>query len=65
MAGPGDALFPNPIGEQAAIDFPAAEAPKQAEVVSPLYLPQDSTSIGSFQVRDKPQKLVEDDLLGP
>jgi hypothetical protein len=33
--------------------------------VSALDLPQQFEEAGSFQVRDKLQKLVEDDLLGP
>ncbi|MGH3719391.1 MAG: DISARM system helicase DrmA [Pseudonocardiaceae bacterium] len=62
---PNDGFLLNPSGEQTTLDTMAGETARPEELVSLLDLPQQFGDASSFQVRDKLQKLVERDLLGP
>jgi hypothetical protein len=63
-----DGLFPNPHGEQSALDVTASappSQPEQSDTHAALDEPQHFTEATSFEVRDEFQALVERDLLGP
>ncbi|GAA1190106.1 DISARM system helicase DrmA [Prauserella alba] len=67
MTDPSEPLFPNPNGEQTALDTSGAKQEPHAEqsAASPLDQPQEFAAASSYQVRDEFQELIERDLLGP
>lgn len=65
MTEPPDALFPNPRGEQGALDVSASGRAEQPDTFAELDRPQHFTEASAYQVRDELQQLIVRDLLGP